>query len=58
MNMELYRIIQCDLISPNAIKKIGPHFIIQQNNSPKHRAKANRKLFMEKRWDILAKSFT
>uniref|UniRef100_A0AAZ3QDP7 Transposase n=1 Tax=Oncorhynchus tshawytscha TaxID=74940 RepID=A0AAZ3QDP7_ONCTS len=53
MNSEVYRNILSAQIKPNASKLIGRHFIMQQDNDPKHTARATKGFFMEKKWKIL-----
>lgn len=53
MNSEVYRNILSAQIKPNASKLIGRHFIMQQDNDPKHTARATKGFLMAKKWKIL-----
>ncbi|TKS81341.1 Transposable element [Collichthys lucidus] len=53
MNSEVFRAIVSVHIQPNASELIGRHFTVQMDNDPKHTAKAPKKFFKAKKWNIL-----
>ncbi len=60
MNSEVYGDILSVQIQPNAAKLIGPRFIVQMDNDPKHTAKTTQEFLKVKRveYSAMAKSIT